>query len=72
VLVANPDFLVYGTGFGLNESYYATAPFWGQLTSVQTGHARGMDSNWVTEADPTMILAGLPMLFALFYPLPPS
>ena len=72
VLVANPHFLVYGTGFGLNESYYATAPFWGQLTSVQAGHTLGVDSNWVTEADPTMILTGLPALFAFFYPLLPS
>jgi len=71
VLVANPHFLVYGTGFGLNESYYATAPFWSQLTAVQTGNTLGMKSNWMTEADPTMILAGLPALFAFFYPTAP-
>lgn len=68
VLVANPQVLVYGTGFGLNESYYATAPFWGQLTAVQTGHTLGLSSNWLTEADPTMILAGLPALFGTFHP----
>ncbi|MFZ0699368.1 MAG: ABC transporter substrate-binding protein [Thermoplasmata archaeon] len=72
VLVANPHYLVYGTGFGLNESYYATAPFWGQLTAVQTGNTLGMDSNWLTEPDPTMILMGLPVLFEFFYPSSPS
>lgn len=70
VLVANPQFLIYGTGFGLNLSYYATAPFWGQLTAVQDGNLTGMDSNWLTEPDPTMILEGLPALLGFLHPSP--
>jgi len=68
VLVANPHYLVYATGFGLNESAYTSAPFWGQLSAVQSGNLTGMDSNWLTEADPTMILSGLPALLAFFHP----
>lgn len=68
VLVSNPQFLVYGIGYGLNLSTYQGAPFWGQLTAVQTGNVLGMDSNWITEVDPTMILVELPALFAFFHP----
>jgi iron complex transport system substrate-binding protein len=68
VLVANPTFLVYGTGFGLDESSYSSAPFWGDLSATQDGMAVGMNSNWLTEPDPTMILAGLPALVTLFHP----
>jgi iron complex transport system substrate-binding protein len=68
VLAANPTFLVYGTGFGLNESSYASAPFWGDLAATQNGMAVGMDSNWLTEPDPTMIFDGLPALVTLFHP----
>lgn len=69
VLSSNPTYLVYGTGFGLNESSYATsAPFWAQLSATQDGNAAGIDSNYLTEPDPTMIFSGLPLLLALFHP----
>lgn len=68
VLGANPEFIVYGTGFGLNESFYASAPFWSALSATQNGLAVGMDSNYLTEPDPTMILNGLPALVTLFHP----
>ena len=68
VLASDPQFLVYGTGFGINESTYAGAPFWSQLTATQDGRAVGMDSNYFTEPDPTMILVGLPQLMAILHP----
>jgi ABC-type Fe3+-hydroxamate transport system substrate-binding protein len=68
VLVSDPQYIVYGTGFGQNESTYAQAPFWSQLTATQNGHAVGLDSNYLTEADPTMILLGLPELIAILHP----
>jgi len=68
VLAANPEYLVYGTGFGLNESSYSGAPFWSQLSATQDGRAVGMDSNYFTEPDPTMVLIGLPQLTAILHP----
>ncbi len=68
VLSSNPQWIVYGTGFGLNLSYYAAAPLWSSLPAVQNGNITGLDSNWLTEADPTMILQGLPALIAIFQP----
>lgn len=68
VLVANPTYVVYGTGFGLNLTAYQTAPFWTQLSATQNGNAIGVDSNYLTEPDPTMILLGLPQLVSLFHP----
>jgi iron complex transport system substrate-binding protein len=68
VLAANPDRIVYGTGFGLTLSNYTEAPFWGQLGAVMDGNLTGIDSNWITEPDPTMILQGLPALIAVFHP----
>jgi len=68
VLASDPDYLVYGTGFGLNESFYTGAPFWSQLSATQNGRAVGMDSNYFTEPDPTMVLVGLPELIDLFHP----
>jgi iron complex transport system substrate-binding protein len=68
VLASDPEFIVYGTGFGLNESTYTAAPFWGQLTATQQGRAVGLDSNYFTEPDPTMILDGLPGLIAILHP----
>jgi len=70
VLASDPEFLVYGTGFGINESIYAGGPFWSQLTAIQDGRAVGMDSNYFTEPDPTMILVGLPQLIAVLHPNP--
>jgi len=68
VLASDPSFLVYGTGFGLNESTYSVGPFWAQLGAVQNGRAVGLDSNYFTEPDPTMILVGLPQLIAILHP----
>jgi iron complex transport system substrate-binding protein len=68
VLISNATYLVYGTGFGLNESSYESAPFWGQLSATQDGNLVGMDSNYLTEPDPTMILVGLPQLVTIFHP----
>jgi iron complex transport system substrate-binding protein len=68
VLVSNPSFIVYGTGYGLTESSYASAPFWADLSATHNGQAVGMDSNYLTEPDPTMILEGLPALVTLFHP----
>jgi len=68
VLASNPQFLIYGTGFGLNESSYATAPYWSDLSSVQDHETFGIDSNYLTEPDPTMILIGLPALIGVLHP----
>ena len=68
VLANDPQYLVYGTGFGLNESFYTGGPFWSQLSATQDGRAVGMDSNYFTEPDPTMILDGLPQLIAILHP----
>ncbi len=70
VLASDPEFLVYGTGFGINESTYAGGPFWSQLTAIQDGRAVGMNSNYFTEPDPTMILVGLPQLISVLHPSP--
>ena len=68
VLVADPEFIVYGEGFGLNESAYAGGPEWSQFPAVQSGRVSGVDSNWFTEPDPSMILDGIPALLAVFHP----
>ena len=68
VLASDPEYLVYGTGFGLNESSYTSAPFWSQLSATQNGRTTGMDSNYFTEPDPTMILVGLPELVGILHP----
>ncbi len=68
VLSANPQWIIYGTGFGLNLSYYAAGPLWSSFPAVIAGNITGLDSNWLTEADPTMILQGLPALIAIFHP----
>ena len=68
VLADQPDRIVYATGFGLNLSSYQGAPLWSSLSAVKDGNVSGIDSNWVTEPDPTMILQGLPALIAIFHP----
>ncbi len=68
VLVANPQIIIYGTGYGLNESTYATGMFWSDFGAVQDGQVYGLNSNYLTEADPTMILLGLPALIQVFHP----
>ena len=69
VLYANPAVIVYGTGFGLDLSEYQSGPDWGELSAVTSGHVYGIDSNLVTEADPTMILSGLPALTGELHPV---
>jgi iron complex transport system substrate-binding protein len=68
VLFDNPSWVVYGTGFGLNLSSYQSAPDWGEIPAVGAGNLTGMNSNWLTEPDPTMILDGLPALIAVLHP----
>jgi ABC-type Fe3+-hydroxamate transport system substrate-binding protein len=68
VLAANPHIIIYGTGYGYNESVYATGPFWSSFPAVQNGNISGIDSNLITEPDPTMILVGLPALLAILHP----
>ena len=71
VLLDDPQWIIYGVGYGLNESYYASGPEWSSLGAVQAGNVTGLDSNWLTEPDPTMILEGLPALQAALYPAGP-
>jgi iron complex transport system substrate-binding protein len=68
VLAAQPSWIVYGTGFGLTESSYASGPSWSDFQAVKDGNVSGIDSNWLTEPDPTMILDGIPALLAIFHP----
>lgn len=68
VLSGDPTWIVYGLGFGLNESSYAAGPDWPSFPAVAHGNLSGIDSNWVTEPDPTMILEGVPTLLLLFHP----
>jgi len=68
VLVADPQWIVYGVGYGFNESTYAGGPDWSDFGAVQSGHLTGLDSNWLTEPDPTMILEGIPALLAVLAP----
>jgi ABC-type Fe3+-hydroxamate transport system substrate-binding protein len=68
VLAAAPQWIVYGTGFGLTESSYAGGPDWADFQAVKAGNLTGIDSNWITEPDPTMILEGIPALLSIFHP----
>jgi len=68
VLASQPQWIVYGIGFGLTESYYASGPSWSEFQAVKDGNVTGIDSNWLAEPDPTMILDGIPALLAVFHP----
>jgi len=68
VLSAAPSWIVYGTGFGLTESSFASGPSWSEFPAVRDGNVSGIDSNWLTEPDPTMILDGIPALLDVFHP----
>ena len=68
VLLADPDWIVFGVGFGLNESTYAGGPLWSDFPAVQDGNVTGINSNWLTEPDPTMILEGIPTLVTVLHP----
>jgi iron complex transport system substrate-binding protein len=68
ILLADPSVIVYGTGFGLNETTYTSGPLWSDFSAVQDGNVSGINSNWLTEPDPTMVLSGIPALLAAFHP----
>ncbi|MCI4372235.1 MAG: ABC transporter substrate-binding protein, partial [Thermoplasmata archaeon] len=68
VLLDNPQLIIFGEGFGLNESTYAGGPDWSDFSAVQAGNVTGVNSNWLTEPDPTMILQGIPALLSVFHP----
>ena len=69
VLSGDPAWIVYGVGYGLNESAYAAGPDWSSFSAVAHGNLSGIDANWITEPDPTMILYGVPALLSLFHPV---
>lgn len=66
VLADEPQLIVYGTGFGLSLSSYQAGPDWSEFQAVKDGNVTGVDSNWLAEPDPTMILDGVPALLAFF------
>ncbi len=68
VLNSDPWVVIYGTGFGVELSSYQQGPDWANLPAVEAGRAYGIDSNLLTEPDPTMILEGLPLLIDLLHP----
>lgn len=68
VLASDPWGIVYGTGFGVTLSTYQQGPQWSSLPAVTAGRAWGIDSNLITEPDPTMVLTGLPILLDLVHP----
>lgn len=68
VLLSNATIIIYGTGFGVDVSVYQAGPDWSSFAAVGDGHAYGIDSNLITEPDPTMILDGLPILFGFVHP----
>jgi len=71
VISGDPSWIVYGVGFGLTESTYAAGPDWTSIPAVAAGNVSAIDSNWITEADPTMILDGIPALLSTFQPTAP-
>ena len=74
VLNADPSVILYGTSFGLDLSTYQQGPDWSSFPAVVSGHAWGIDSNLLTEPDPTMVLDGVPIMLNLLHPgsYPPS
>lgn len=68
VLFADPHFILYGIGYGLDESAYSGGPQWSYFSAVQDGNVSSVNSNWITEPDPTMILEGIPTLLGIFHP----
>jgi iron complex transport system substrate-binding protein len=68
VLNAQPWAIVYGVGFGVTLTTYQQGPEWSSLSAVTEGRAWGIDSNLLTEPDPTMVLSGLPVLLSLLHP----
>jgi ABC-type Fe3+-hydroxamate transport system substrate-binding protein len=68
VLLAEPQIILYGTGYQQTEATYASGPDWSLFGAVQNHTAYGINSNWLTEPDPTMILQGLPQLLTVLHP----
>lgn len=68
VLAAQPEKIVYASGFGLDLSVYEGGPDWSSFSAVQNGSVYGVDSTYLTEPDPTMILSGVPSLLAVLQP----
>ncbi|HYK93220.1 MAG TPA: ABC transporter substrate-binding protein, partial [Thermoplasmata archaeon] len=65
VLADAPALVIYGSGpLGSPLSSYAQGPDWGQLTSNKVA----LDVTLFTEADPTMILVGLPAMTNAIHP----
>jgi iron complex transport system substrate-binding protein len=66
VLATDPNAIMVGIGFGLNESYYASnGPLWSSLPAVQQGHVFTIDVTLLTEADPSMVLGLQSIILAL-------
>ena len=68
VLADQPWAVIYGTGFGIDLSTYQQGPHWSDLTAIQQGRAWGVDSNLLTEPDPTMVLVTVPVMLQLLHP----
>ncbi len=69
VLYADPSLVIYGTGFGVTlASTYSLGPDWSSLSAVTSGTAVAVDSNYLTEPDPTMVLVGVPILLGILHP----
>ncbi len=68
VLAAQPQLIVYAVGFGIGLSTYQGGPQWSSFSAVEHGNLTAIDSTWLTEPGPTMILSGLPALLAAFHP----
>ncbi len=67
VLAADPGYVIYGVGFGVNASSYAQGPNWAQIPAVAAGNVTGIDVTLMTEVDPAMVLA-LPTFEHILYP----
>jgi ABC-type Fe3+-hydroxamate transport system substrate-binding protein len=68
VLAAQPWAVIYGTGFGIDVGTYEQGPHWSDLSAVQAGRAWEIDSNLLTEPDPTMVLVTVPVMLQLLHP----
>jgi iron complex transport system substrate-binding protein len=67
VLAADPGYVIYGNGFGVNATSYAQGPNWNQIPAVEAGNVTGIDVTLMTEVDPAMVLA-IPIFEKILYP----
>jgi iron complex transport system substrate-binding protein len=67
VLAADPQFILYGIGFGVGLPQYQQGPDWSLLPAVQHGNVSGVGVTLMTEVDPSMVLS-LHLFRHLFYP----